>query len=328
MNRTSYRLNLNAWSSGGCPILGGSVEYRSIRQKHWSSLPVPSLLDPVILSDLSPDDLYKVRVSMKNSAGATSVEYEIRSLDSKNVFQKNPFEVPHLISLGTFHSPATEMEGPGHVTDVLIVSLTLLLTTLAAVAILYKTIQRKFVPAGEARGARSLAVAARSPKTAFMQSSAREAFVLQPSELTGVALEKRFHANKLSTSASDTGFNLTCNVMGNSGGSGAAVEHGNMGPGVQYLTLGRRGNGVMMEEYAMVRKGEAGEVPRYTVPVTGSSGQAAVHSDSSGAEGAPRVAFCDHCGLSSDGVEQEWRHGACELCGDKTPSLYFPSIIR
>ena len=164
VNRTSFRLNLNTWSNGGCPILEGRVEYRNNRQKHWTLLSVNSLTDPILLANLSPDHLYKVRVSMKNSAGVTSVEYEIRLGDSKlvnAVFSKLPSSssavegldllsgsagdsVPELISLGTLHPTLSSPEAPSHATVALLVTLTVLLTLLAALAIMYKSIQGKF----------------------------------------------------------------------------------------------------------------------------------------------------------------------------------------
>ena len=163
VNRTSFRLNLNTWSNGGCAILEGRVEYRNNRQKHWTLLSVNSLTDPILLANLSPDHLYKVRVSMKNSAGVTSVEYEIRLSDSKlvnAVFSKLPSSSssmdgldflsgssvdssPELISLGTLH-PSAGAETPPQATIGLLVTLTILLTLLAALAILYKSIQGKF----------------------------------------------------------------------------------------------------------------------------------------------------------------------------------------
>ena len=297
MNRTSYRLNLSAWSSGGCPILGATAEYRSIGQKHWTSLPVHSLQDPLFLSDLSPDELYKVRVSMKNSAGSTSIEYDIRSSDSKNVFQKNSAEIPHLISLGNFHSPVSDAEGPGHVTDVLIVTLTLLLTTLAAVAILYKTIQKKFLSASESRSNRVNTVPGRVAKANFVQNhiSGGECFAMQPSELSTVTLEKRFQMNKLTSSASDSGFATSCHIMTSEGQQRPAA--------FQYLTTGRRpGAAVALDEYAVIQKRDT-EVPRYSAPVTSNRVTSAAGDvmDIMGDEGSDkRVLFplrvCGECG--------------------------------
>lgn len=316
VNRTSYRLNLNAWSSGGCPILAGTVEYRSIRQKHWTALSIHSLLDPVLLSDLSPDDLYKVRVSMKNSAGSTSIEYEIRSTDSKNVFQKNPSEIPHLISLGNFHGPASDMDGPGHVTDVLIVTLTLLLTTLAAVAILYKTIQRKFSSAVENRSNRVNSVPSRMAKANFVQNnvSGGESFAMQPSELSTVTLEKRFQINKLTSSASDSGFATSCHIMNNGEGQQRPSAF-------HYLTTGRRpaAASAMAEEYAVIQKRET-EAPRYSAPVNAAGPVAIAAGPISGEGGTGNegmgIRYCDQCGYA-DRAGQEW---GCITCEDKTPS--------
>ena len=64
---------------------------------------------------------------MKNTAGVTSVEYEIRMTDSKsvNVFRKtlSPAEAfnPDLVSVGNFNTFSSDYEvGPGHVTVTLI----------------------------------------------------------------------------------------------------------------------------------------------------------------------------------------------------------------
>lgn len=293
------------------------MEYRSIRQRHWTTLPLNSLMDSVLLNDLSPDELYKVRVSMKNSAGSTSIEYDIRSIDSKNIFQKNPSsaDIPNLISLSNFHSPVSDMEGPGHVTDVLIVTLTLLLTTLAAVAILYRTIQKKVTSAVESRSNRVNSVPGRAAKANFVQNNVTcgESFAMQPSELSTVTLEKRFHINKLTSSASDSGFTTSCHIVNNSDtGTQRSVP-------LQYLTTGRRaGAPAIMDEYAVIQKRET-EMPRYSAPVstvriTGMSeevsGEAAVLS-----ENQP-IAYCDNCGYAAVPGPQ-WE---CIACEDKTPS--------
>lgn len=275
-------------------------------------MPVGSLQDPLLLNDLSPDHLYKVRVCMKNAAGSTSIEYDIRSTDSKSVFQKDPSEIPHLISLGNFHSPASEMEGPGHVTDVLIVTLTLLLTTLAAVAILYKTIQRKIASATESRSNRVTTVPARMAKTNFVQNnvSGGESFAMQPSELSTATLEKRFHMNKLTSSASDSGFATSCLILNNSEGQQRPAAF-------QYLTTGWRPATTLVMDDAVLQKREM-ETPRYTAPVVTSnrtSGEAMVVGEDAAADVS--VAFCAHCGYAVS-AGQEWACVACEE--DKTPS--------
>jgi hypothetical protein len=295
------------------------VEYRSIRQRHWTTLPLNSLMDSITLNDLSPDELYKVRVSMQNSAGSTSIEYEIRSGDSKNVFQKNPSaDIPNLISLSNFHSPVSDMEGPGHVTDVLIVTLTLLLTTLAAVAILYRTIQKKVTSAVESRSNRVNTVPGRAAKTNFVQNNVTtcgESFAMQPSELSTVTLEKRFHINKLTSSASDSGFTTSCHIANNfeTGPQQRSVP-------LQYLTTGRRtGAPVVPDEYAIIQKREA-ETPRYSAPVstvriTG-LGEDVSSEVTVLSENETTIAYCDNCGYAAI-PGQQWE---CIGCEDKTPS--------
>lgn len=251
---------------------------------------------------------------MKNSAGSTSVEYEIRSTDSKNVFQKNPSEIPHLISLGNFHSSASDMEGPGHVTDVLIVTLTLLLTTLAAVAILYKTIQRKFSSAVENRSNRVNTVPGRAAKANFVQNnvSGAESFAMQPSELSTVTLEKRFQINKLTSSASDSGFATSCHILNNSEGMQRPTAF-------HYLTTGRRAAAsTIVDEYAVIQKRET-EVPRYSAPVTtglANGGQEEMRGDGEAGNEGLAIGYCERCGYA-DSAGQEW---GCITCEDKTPS--------
>lgn len=255
VNRTSYRLNLNTWSSGGCPILESKIEHRNIRQKHWTTINIDSLTEPIFLNNLIADQFYKIKVTMKNTAGMTSVEYEIRMTDSKavNVFHKSLSQPesfnPDLISIGNYNTYSSDYEvGPGHMTVTLIVTLTLLLTLLAAVAILYRTIQKKLFsyPEGDSCSPELQTPIPRN-KMPFLQNNMTLTheqqlqaqlsgnYVHAPSELailrtTAGTLDRRLHSNKLKNSSSDSAFNVLTTFN-----SEIPLE-----AAYQYLTVARR----------------------------------------------------------------------------------------
>ena len=257
VNRTSYRLNLNTWSSGGCAILESKIEHRNIRQKHWTTINVDSLTEPIFLNNLIADQFYKIKVTMKNTAGMTSVEYEIRLTDSKavNVFHKSLSQPesfnPDLISVGNYNTFSSDYEvGPGHMTITLIVTLTLLLTMLAAVAILYRTIQKRLFssyPEGDCSPPEVQTPIPRNkmpflPNNMTLTHEQQQQLQAQlsnmnyvPSELallrTATTLDRRLHSNKLKNSSSDSAFNVLTTFNSDSIPLEAAY---------QYLTVARR----------------------------------------------------------------------------------------
>jgi len=223
---------------------------------------------------------------MKNTAGTTSVEYEIRMTESGTVLHKSitPSESfnPDLVSVGNYNTYSSDYDvGPGHVTVTLIVTLTLLLTMLAAVAILYKTIQKRMTPYPEpdVSPVHTQVQTPLSRNKIIMpfvhnnmgQEELQAGYVAIPSsELalmrsTAATLDPRrlFHANnKLKSSSSDSAFNVMTTLNGTE--RLPALE-----PGYQYLTVARRHPPPVtepprpsqtMEEYARVTK------PRYCTP--------------------------------------------------------------
>lgn len=201
---------------------------------------------------------------MKNTAGVTSVEYEIRMTDSKsvNVFRKtlSPAEAfnPDLVSAGNFNTFSSDYEvGPGHVTVTLIVTLTLLLTMLAAVAILYRTIQKRMTsfPEGDTSSPEVQTPLPRN-KMPFLQNNMTLTheqqqqlqaqltgnvgnYVTVPSELALLRTSavqtldrSRFQSNKLKNSSSDSAFNVLTTFN--------ATTDIPLEAAYQYLTVARR----------------------------------------------------------------------------------------
>lgn len=212
---------------------------------------------------------------MKNTAGMTSVEYEIRMTDSKvvNVYHKSTIESPYnpdLVSVGTFNTFSNnDFEvGPGHVTVTLIVTLTLLLTLLAAVAILYRTIQKRIesssgmgeIPPDHLPVETPLSRVKNLP---FFQNNMTEQlqqqhshshtipasnYVPLPSELSVLRSQtidrRHLHGNNLKNSSSDSAFN----VIASFNGEGVPIE-----TAYQYMTVARN-NRIRTEQHSQHRQ--------------------------------------------------------------------------
>lgn len=163
LNKTTFRLNLNTWSSGGCPVNEARIEYKPSRQKHWNSLNVHSFADPTYLTNLIPDQVYKIKVSMKNDAGSTLVEYEIKTNDVRTtgLIKNNPrmvsengkmLDTDEMISLSNNYDGDANFDSIGngnntitvHILVTIFISLIIFVTTFIAIAILYKMFQKKF----------------------------------------------------------------------------------------------------------------------------------------------------------------------------------------
>ena len=120
------------------------------------------LSEPVFLSGLLPDHIYRLRVSMKNSAGSTTTEYDVRTSDTNHtpfVYHKTPslMDVPELISsvnnsnsnfffnnhLGIDFINSDPNSGQFILTIMLIS--TILLGAVACIIIIYRVMQKKIL---------------------------------------------------------------------------------------------------------------------------------------------------------------------------------------
>lgn len=221
------------------------------------------------------------------------------------------------------------MDGPSRVSDVLIITMTLLLTTLAAVAILYKTIQRNFSGIMRNHSNRINVIEPQASKGNFDQNTAnnsREAFTMP--ELAPDSWQKRFPPNKITNSASDSTFETTCHTM----------NHQSVGstrkPALQFMTLERRPvESILVDEYAMVQKqgsscSKINDMNRYSIPSCSvSSNTGHVHMcrpfpDSRGENG-------DSDGLSEGRHCPEWNVQCdCHECEKRLPALLSFSITQ
>ncbi|XP_054712913.1 cell adhesion molecule DSCAM-like [Uloborus diversus] len=102
-NASSVRLNLNAWQSGGCPILHFVVKYRPKYQNQWTAVPdkLEMPRDSYVIRHLSPDRDYVVMVTAHSQAGLTQAEYSFRTLHasqaglpSSPAFGKRETDIP------------------------------------------------------------------------------------------------------------------------------------------------------------------------------------------------------------------------------------------
>lgn len=285
LNRTAVRLNLNTWRHGGCPLLEGNVQWRSVHAKQWSTLYVPSLTDPIVLAGLSSEHDYKLRVSMKNTAGTTTVEYETRTSPFKiaNVMtHRSASESPELISVGTFSvAPNDEDSPPQGLIITSFVTLLLLLVALLSVIVLYKTIQKKF-SSNPSQAIRSAPNHQSITKVPFIPNNAvsqNDAFGGATSELAVLAttLDSRAKCKPkmLRNSASDSGFNMLSTFS-----PGHERE-----PTYQYLTITRRPSypkksvNQMNAEYSVVEKRDNSKTAaKQTVAVSLGLGMSTQHA--------------------------------------------------
>ncbi|KAI1301477.1 Down syndrome cell adhesion molecule-like protein 1 [Halotydeus destructor] len=224
LDKNAVQLNLNTWRNGGCPLIEGQVQWRNVQDKPWNVLAINSLSEPVVLSGLNSEHLYKIRVTLKNTAGTTTVEYEARTSPFKisNVMYRSPSDTSEHISLDSYnvvHGDDAAIQGPLIVTS--FVTLILLLAALLSVIVLYKTIQNKLVHGnhGHIISTNSVAMAHSHPantKIPFMSNVGPSDFVsgAELAVLTVPAHEastlcsrtRKQQQKKLRTSCSDTAF--------------------------------------------------------------------------------------------------------------------------
>lgn len=80
INSTHARLNLQGWSSGGCPITAIVLEYRPKGNWVWQSLRTNSSGE-VFLTELREATWYELRMKACNSAGCGNETTQFATLD-------------------------------------------------------------------------------------------------------------------------------------------------------------------------------------------------------------------------------------------------------
>lgn len=80
INSTHARLNLQGWSSGGCPITAIVLEYRPKGNWGWQSLRTNSSGE-VFLTELREATWYELRMKACNSAGCGNESTQFATLD-------------------------------------------------------------------------------------------------------------------------------------------------------------------------------------------------------------------------------------------------------
>lgn len=80
INSTHARLNLQGWSSGGCPITAIVLEYRPKGNWGWQSLRTNSSSE-VFLTELREATWYELRMKACNSAGCGNESAQFATLD-------------------------------------------------------------------------------------------------------------------------------------------------------------------------------------------------------------------------------------------------------
>lgn len=80
INSTHARLNLQGWSSGGCPITAIVLEYRPKGNWVWQSLRTNSSSE-VFLTELREATWYELRMKACNSAGCGNESAQFATLD-------------------------------------------------------------------------------------------------------------------------------------------------------------------------------------------------------------------------------------------------------
>lgn len=80
INSTHARLNLQGWSSGGCPITAIVLEYRPKGNWVWQSLRTNSSSE-VFLTELREATWYELRMKACNSAGCGNETTQFATLD-------------------------------------------------------------------------------------------------------------------------------------------------------------------------------------------------------------------------------------------------------
>lgn len=80
VNTTCLNMLLSSWNNGGCPISHFSIEYRSLGEVRWTVVSSDTSSsdankDNLIFCDFKSASWYQLKISAKNEAGKTSVQY-------------------------------------------------------------------------------------------------------------------------------------------------------------------------------------------------------------------------------------------------------------
>lgn len=145
VNSTAVRLNLNAWRDGGCPFTSHPIiQWKASDFNQWNLLFVNSVLESALINDLKPNKSYKVKVIVKNSAGTTSVEYDVEPYLSSSVYRISGHSP---VQVAVEHSDSKDADSADIVPVLFTVSISivLLLAGLLAIFIVYKAMQKRIV---------------------------------------------------------------------------------------------------------------------------------------------------------------------------------------
>jgi Down syndrome cell adhesion molecule len=80
VNMTCLNMLLSSWNNGGCPISHFSIEYRPLGDHRWTVVSSDTSTldgnkDSLVFCDFKPASWYQLRISARNEAGKTSVQY-------------------------------------------------------------------------------------------------------------------------------------------------------------------------------------------------------------------------------------------------------------
>lgn len=134
INSTAVRLQMDSWKDGGCPLLHCKVSYRLLQYTIESNSPSTLMQsDPLsewtvvtqqcsqsnavmmmpTIGRLSMNAVYKVRVEMRNSAGQTSTEYELKPAAVHWKHQPSTYRVQAAGTLGAGETGNMASSGSG-----------------------------------------------------------------------------------------------------------------------------------------------------------------------------------------------------------------------
>lgn len=94
INSTHARLNLQGWSSGGCPINAVLLDFRPKGTYAWQSVRTNGTTD-VFLADLREATWYELKMKACNSAGCGNQTSQFATLDydGSELANQSPFTV-------------------------------------------------------------------------------------------------------------------------------------------------------------------------------------------------------------------------------------------
>ena len=143
INSTAVKLNLNTWKDGGCPFTSHPIiQWKSLDTNQWNLVFVNSVLESAVVNEIMNNKNYKIKVIMKNSAGTTSVEYDIEPYSpSNNIYHisgHSPVQIAE-----QFDTNDSETNDVIPVLFTVVISVVLLLAGLLAIFILYRAMQKR-----------------------------------------------------------------------------------------------------------------------------------------------------------------------------------------